>query len=69
MTEKPLELLRLDFVESVVDLINNSNLPAFIMHDIFKDLTAQLSDLSAIQLEKVKAAYNDRTEAVDEDKR
>lgn len=66
MNEKPLELVRLEFLESVVDLVNKSGLPAFIMLDVFKDLTNQLSTLAAQQLEAAKKQYQEVS--ADEDK-
>lgn len=66
MNEKPLELVRLEFLESVVDLVNKSGLPAFIMLDVFKDLTSQLSTLAAQQLEEAKKQYLEVS--ADEDK-
>lgn len=59
MNEKPLELVRLEFLESVVDLVNKSGLPAFIMLDVFKDLTNQLNTLAAQQLEEAKKQYQE----------
>lgn len=59
MNEKPLELVRLEFLESVVKLINESGLPAFVMLDVLKDLTSQLSTLAAQQLEEAKRQYQE----------
>lgn len=66
MNEKPLELVRFEFLESVVDLVNKSGLPAFVMLDVFKDLTNQLSTLAAQQLEEAKKQYQEVS--ADEDK-
>ena len=59
MNEKPLELVRLEFLESVVKLVNESGLPAFVMLDVLKDLTSQLSTLAAQQLEEAKRQYQE----------
>lgn len=66
MNEKPLELVRLEFLESVVKLVNESGLPAFVMLDVLKDLTSQLSTLAAQQLEEAKRQYQEVK--VDEDR-
>lgn len=41
--------------ENIVQEINNSNLPAFIIKPIFKDMLMQLEQLEAQQYEQAKA--------------
>ena len=47
-------LKRKEFEEELVELINNSNLPAFVLKPIIKDLFEQLNILDQQQLEQAK---------------
>lgn len=54
---KPLTVARQEFAENIVELINNTRLPAFVMMDILKSCEAELTALSQRQYEQEKAEY------------
>lgn len=47
-------LLKKDFEEKLVDIVNKSNLPAFILKPIIKDLFDELNILDQQQLEQAQ---------------
>lgn len=67
MNEKPLIIERYEFAEHIVKTINETNLPAFVMLDVIKDVEESLSRLTIQQLEEAKAAYKPQ-EVENEDK-
>lgn len=54
---KPLTLARQEFAEHIVELINNSELPAFVALEILKSCEVELSALAQKQYEQEKAEY------------
>ena len=54
---KPLTLLREDFINGVAKLINESNLPLFIVEDAMRQLTNGVSELAKQQLDHDRQAY------------
>lgn len=60
MNEKPIEVVRQELIEGLVDIINKAQLPAFAVADIFRNLTAQLDQVAAAQLEQAKKAYEEQ---------
>lgn len=54
---KPLTVARQEFAENIVELINNSQLPAFALLEILKSCEAELTVLSQKQYEQDKAEY------------
>lgn len=57
---KPIELERNDFIEAVVKLVNETNLPAFVMADALKGIYDEVNKLAARQYEEAKAAYEEK---------
>lgn len=55
---KPLSIAREEFVTSLTNLINGSNLPMFILEGIFKDMYSDLKILSKKELERDIEYYN-----------
>ena len=53
-------LLKKEFEEKLVDLINTSNLPAFILKPIIKELFEQLNVLEQQQLEQAQKIKKDK---------
>ena len=43
---KPLTIARQEFIDSVIDLCNNSNLPYFCMESIIKDILSEIHQAS-----------------------
>ena len=54
---KPMNLIREDFITNVVMLINESNLPLFVVEDTLRMLLANVSDLARKQLEQDRQMY------------
>ena len=55
--QKPITVARQDFINDVVGLINGAGLPAFMLVEIFKDITAEMSRQANEQYENDKRAY------------
>ena len=54
---KPITVARHDFIQQVVDLVNNSGLPAFSVVDILKAVINQMNPLVEAQYKKDLEAY------------
>lgn len=67
--QKPITLLKQDFDRSLVELINNSGLPACIMKPSLANLIQLLDQLEQRQLEADQAAWEaaQNEKEVDED--
>lgn len=55
--EKPITLVREDFINSIVDLCNDSGLPFFMIEDIMKDLVQKIHLAAQQQLEEDRKKY------------
>ena len=55
--EKPLALRKADFCKGLVELINGSGLPAFVIADVIRDLSEKTTALAQQELEKQTEAY------------
>ena len=55
---KPITLVRDEFIDKMVDLCNNSGLPFFIIEDVLKHLLQETHSASLQQLEEDKKRYN-----------
>lgn len=55
--DKPITVARQDFMESLVQLINNSGLPAFMIADIFELTLPSLRTQAQQQYENDKSSY------------
>lgn len=56
--EKPLTLLAVDFENDLIDLINNSGLPAFIIKPMFEKMLVSIKQAERKQLEVDRESYN-----------
>lgn len=54
---KPITVAKEDFASSVVKLVNESGLPAFVIRGVLKDLDAVLAQLEAEQLKADTAEW------------
>lgn len=67
--EKPITVIRQEFVEGLVSYINNSGLPLFMLETILKDIYMEIRDMSQKQYEFEKKQYeNALKKAYGEDK-
>lgn len=58
MIQKPITLVREDFIKALTDLINASKLPAFIIEPILRDAHSEVRVAAANQLESDRKRYN-----------
>ena len=54
---KPITLIRAEFISNLIDLINNSTLPSFILEHILKDVYLEVSASAQKQYQIDKANY------------
>lgn len=57
--QKPITITRKEFIENIVETINDSGLPFFIIEPILKDLLDSVRQGAEAQLEKDRAAYQE----------
>lgn len=67
MTQKPVTMLRREFVENMSKMIAESGLPFSMLADILKDATLQLQQLELEQYEKDKKQYEEELKKESED--
>ena len=65
MISKPITVARQEFAENIVELINNSGLPAFVALEILKSCEVELNTLAQKQYEQEKAEYEKSLEDKD----
>ena len=66
--EKPLSVKREEFLLAIVNAINNSGLPPFMVYDVMKDITSNVERLAREQLEADKKSYYESLQANETDK-
>lgn len=55
---KPITVARQEFTENLVNLVNNSQLPAFVIRSALAQMDTALAQLEQAQLEKDTAEWN-----------
>ncbi len=63
---KPITLIRQEFVDTLVEEINNCQLPMFVIEPILQDLLDQVKAVAQKQYEADKAQYEAQLNAVEE---
>ena len=63
---KPITLIRQEFVDTLVEEINNCQLPMFVIEPILQDLLDQVKVAAQKQYEADKAQYESQLNAVEE---
>lgn len=58
--EKPITVVRQEFIETITSVINNSNLPLFIVEPILRDIYLEVKTLSQKQYETDKEEYENK---------
>ena len=56
-TNKPITLLRDEFIKDIVNLCNNCNLPFFVIEDVLKNINQEIHLAAKQQLEDDKKKY------------
>lgn len=59
MKNKPITILRDEFIKKLTELINNSNLPLFVIESIIKDIYFDVKSLAQKQLENDLKNYQE----------
>ena len=65
---KPITLIRQEFVDTLVDEINNCQLPMFVIEPILQNLLNQVKVAAQEQYELDKAQYESELNKVEEEK-
>lgn len=60
--QKPTTVLRQEYIEKQIKLINGSGLPAFVLVDILEDTLQELRRLAESQYQKDKKAWDEYQE-------
>lgn len=69
VVEKPTLVARAEFTQKLVDLINNSGVPLFVLEPVIDGVAAQVKQAVAAEIAKEQEAYKNKLEeAGDEDK-
>ena len=55
--EKPIMLVREEFVQNISNVINQSGLPAFVIEPILKDILVDITQIARRDYEQSKAEY------------
>lgn len=63
---KPITLIRQEFVDTLVEEINNCQLPMFVIEPILQDLLDQVKAMVQKQYEADKAQYEAQLKEVEE---
>jgi len=63
---KPITLIRQEFVDTLVEEINNCQLPMFVIEPILQDLLDQVKSVAKKQYEADKAQYEAQLNEVEE---
>lgn len=58
--EKPIMVIRQEFIDTIYDDINNCGLPLFIIEPILKDVYLEVRSMSQKQYEVEKADYENK---------
>ncbi len=64
---KPLTMLREEFIENIQNLCNNSKLPYFVISDVLKWLIPQIDEVAVKEAARNKARYNKMVEKQQEE--
>lgn len=63
--EKPITVIRQEFIDAISNNINNCNLPLFVIEPILRDIYLEVKSLSQKQYEIEKAEYERKTKMGD----
>ena len=57
MNNKPITIMREEFINKIVDTCNDSGLPFFVVEDVLKSLLQEIHSASLQQIEEDKKRY------------
>lgn len=61
--QKPISIVREEFISQLIEIINQVHLPAFIIEAVLKDLYLESKSMAKRQLEMDKEMYNQALQA------
>ncbi len=64
--DKPVTIIREELRQAITQAVNDSNLPAFVVADMFEKFLAELKQLERQQYQSDLEAYNQSQEEVSE---
>lgn len=64
--DKPITVARQEFTQALVNLVNSSGLPAFVMRQSLAQMDNALSQLEQAQLEQDKAEWESQQKGEDD---
>ena len=56
---KPVTILREEFINNLTDMVNNSDLPMFVLEPIFRDMHSKIKIAEQKQLENDKLKFQE----------
>lgn len=65
--QKPISVVRAEFISLLTDLINTSALPPFIIEPILKDMYSDIRMLSQKQLEADTKRYQEQLRTIEQE--
>ena len=63
--EKPITVIRQEFIDTISNTINNSGLPLFVIEPILRDIYLEVKSLSQKQYEFDRAEYESKLQVGD----
>ncbi len=63
--EKPITMVRQEFIDTISDNVNNCGLPLFVIEPILRDIYLEVKSLSQKQYEIEKSEYEQRVKVGD----
>lgn len=64
--QKPISIVREEFISRLIEIINQVHLPAFIIESVLKDLYLESKSMAKRQLEIDKEMYNHSLQSCEE---
>lgn len=65
--QKPLSILRAEFISSLTELINTSKLPPYVIEPILKDMYNEVYIYSQKQLEEDTKRYQEQLKTIEQE--
>jgi hypothetical protein len=66
MNNKPITIIREEFIQALVELCNNSGLPFFVIEDVLKGMLQEVHSANLKQLEEDKKRYEAQNKKIEQ---
>ena len=63
---KPITVLRHEYIDGIINLSNEIGLPAFVKAEVLKSILEEMQSLAVKEYQNDLAAYNSQNEVVDD---